>query len=82
MFNKGIFDIKNHKTEGLLYEELKNDEKILIQWHRENPISVYIEIPFKKMFNLRIITEDVYRKYQSEVAETADVLKESCQKYR
>ncbi len=67
------------ETENL-YKELKSDEKILIEWYRENPLSVYIEIALIKMFSLGIITEDEYKKYQSEVAKKADILKESCRK--
>lgn len=61
----------------MLYEELKDDEKILLQWYRENPLFVYIEISLLKLFRLGIITEDEYRKYQSEVIKKADMLKES-----
>ena len=39
------------ETENL-YKELKSDEKILIEWYRENPLSVYIEIALIKMFSL------------------------------
>jgi len=69
--------MKENETENL-YEELSSDEKILMEWYRENPLSVYIEIALVKMLSLEIITEDEYRKYQSEVAKKADVLKESC----
>ncbi len=71
--------MEKNETECLLYEELKSDEKILLQWYRENPLSVYIEIALLKLFSLGIITEDEYRKYQSEVVKKADMLKESCE---
>ncbi len=64
----------------LLYDGLKDDEKILIQWYRENPISVYIEIALIKMFSWGIITENEYREYQAKAVKKADVLKESCRK--
>jgi hypothetical protein len=71
-------DMEKNETECLLYEELKGDEKTLLQWYRENPLSVYIEIALLKLFSLGIITEDEYRNYQSEVVKKADMLKESC----
>lgn len=71
-------DMEKNETECLLYEELKDDEKTLLQWYRENPLSVYIEIALLKLFSLGIITEDEYRNYQSEVVKKADMLKESC----
>lgn len=71
-------DMEKNETECLLYEELKSDEKTLLQWYRENPLSVYIEIALLKLFSLGIITEDEYRNYQSEVVKKADMLKESC----
>ena len=70
--------MEKNKTERLSYEELKDDEKTLLQWYRENPLSVYIEIALLKLFSLGIITEDEYRNYQSEVVKKADMLKESC----
>ena len=70
--------MEKNKTERLSYEELKDDEKTLLQWYRENPLSVYIEIALLKLFSLGIITEDEYRKYQSEVVKKADLLKKSC----
>ena len=72
--------MEKNETECLLYEELKDDEKTLLQWYRENPLSVYIEIALLKLFSLGIITEDEYRNYQSEVVKKADMLKESCWK--
>lgn len=72
---KGIFGMKNSGTENLIYEELKNDEKILIQWYRENPASVYIEIALIKLLGWKIITEYEYRKYQSKVVKKAATLK-------
>ena len=71
-------DMEKNETECLLYEELKDDEKTLLQWYRENPLSVYIEIALLKLFSLGIITDDEYRKYQSEVVKKADLLKKSC----
>ena len=70
--------MEKNKTERLSYEELKDDEKTLLQWYRENPLSVYIEIALLKLFSLGIITEDEYRNYQSEVVKKADMLKEAC----
>lgn len=67
--------MKNSGTENLIYEELKNDEKILIQWYRENPVSVYIEIVLIKLLGWKIITEYEYRKYQSKVVKKAATLK-------
>ena len=71
-------DMEKNETECLLYEELKGDEKTLLQWYRENPLSVYIEIALLKLFSLGIITVDEYRNYQSEIVKKADMLKESC----
>ena len=71
-------NMEKNKTERLSYEELKDDEKTLLQWYRENPLSVYIKIALLKLFSLGIITEDEYRKYQSEVVKKADLLKKSC----
>lgn len=65
---------------NLLYDGLKIDEKILIQWYRENPISVYTEIALLKMFSLGIITENEYRVSQAKAIKKADILKESCRK--
>ncbi len=73
--------MEKKRTENLCME-LNSDERILIEWYRENPLSVYIEIALIKMLSLEIITEDEYRKYQSEVAKKADVLKKSCRKPR
>ena len=70
--------MEKNETECLLYEELKGDEKTLLQWYRENPLSVYIEIALLKLFSLGIITVDEYRNYQSEIVKKADMLKESC----
>lgn len=71
-------NMEKNETERLSYEELKDDEKTLLQWYRENPLSVYIEIALLKLFSLGIITDDEYRKYQSEVVKKADLLKKSC----
>ena len=70
--------MEKNETERLSYEELKDGEKTLLQWYRENPLSVYIEIALLKLFSLGIITDDEYRKYQSEVVKKADLLKKSC----
>lgn len=67
--------MEKSKRGGLLYEELKSDEKILIQWYRENPISVYIEIALIKLVDWKIITENEHKKYQSEVVKKASLLK-------
>ena len=72
---KGIFDMVKSQTGDLFYEELKSDEKILIQWYRENPVSVHIEITLIKLLGWEIISEKEYRKYQSEVAKKAAMLK-------
>lgn len=72
---KGIFDMVKSQTGDLFYEELKSDEKILIQWYRENPVSVYIEIALIKLLGWEIITEKEYRKYQWEVVKKAAMLK-------
>ena len=73
-------NMEKNETKNMSCKELKSDEKILIEWYRENPLSVYIEIALIKLLSLEIITEDEYKKYQSEVAKKADMLKESCQK--
>ena len=67
--------MEKSKRGGLLYEELKSDEKILIQWYRENPISVYIEIALIKLVGWKVITENEHKKYQSEVVKKASLLK-------
>lgn len=68
------------ETRDLLYENLESDEKILIQWYRENPISVYIEIALLKLLDWEVITEEKYRKLQEETAKNADILKKRCGK--
>lgn len=60
--------MKKYETECSLFEELNSNEKILLQWYRESPLSVYIEIALLKLFSLDIITEDEYKQYQSEGA--------------
>lgn len=42
-------DMEKNETERLSYEELKDDEKTLLQWYKENPLSVYIEIALLKI---------------------------------
>ncbi len=64
------------KIRNLLYDKLKNDEKTLIEWYRENPLSVYIEIALMAMVDIGIITEEEYQKYKAEAEDKADILRE------
>lgn len=74
--------MKTNKTEHMLHECQNNEENLLIEWYRDNPLSVYIGITLIKMLSLEIITEDEYKKYLLEVYKKADVLKESSRKLK
>lgn len=71
-----------NETVNLLSDELKSDEKILLEWYQKNPLSVYIEISLMAMVDVGIITEDEYKKYKSETEEKADILREYLQNGR
>lgn len=74
--------MRNNTAKNMLHECQNNEEKLLIEWYRDNPLSVYIGITLIKMLSLGIITEDEYKKYLSEVYKKADVLKESSRKLK
>lgn len=74
--------MRTNKEENMLHECQDNEEKLLIEWYRNNPLSVYVGITLIKMLSLGIITEDEYKKYLSEVYKKADMLKESSQKLK
>lgn len=69
-----------NKIGNLFYDELKSDEKTLIEWHRENPLSVYIELALMVMAEIDIMTEEEYKKYKRMAEENADTLKEYMRK--
>lgn len=79
MMGKEYFMEKN-KKQKLLYEGLKHDEMELLEWYRENPLSVYIEISLRVMADIGIITEEQYRAYKAQAEEHADILREYLQK--
>lgn len=54
------------QTRKLSYDELESDEKLLLKWYRENPLSVYIEIALIALEELEVITKNEYRKYKAE----------------
>lgn len=54
------------------HECQNNEENLLIEWYRDNPLSVYVGITLIKMLSLGIITGDEYKKYLSEVYKEAD----------
>lgn len=58
------------------YDGLKRDERILLEWYRENPLSVYIELALMVMAEIDIMTEEEYKKYKKRAEENADTLKE------
>lgn len=68
--------MEKSQSGDIFYEELKSDEKILLQWFRENPASVYIEISLIKLEEWGIITKNEYKRYQSEVVKGVAILKE------
>ena len=53
--------MEKNKRQKLLYEGLKHDEMELLEWYRENPLSVYIEISLRVMADIGIITEEQYK---------------------
>lgn len=79
MMGKEYFMEKN-KREKLLFQGLKRDEIELLEWYRENPLSVYIEISLRVMADIGIITEEQYKAYQAQAEENAGVLREYLQK--
>lgn len=79
--------MEKNKTENLLLydefksdDELKNDEKTLIEWYRNNPLSVYIEIALMAMADIGIMSENDYHKYKAQAEANADVLREYLRK--
>jgi hypothetical protein len=72
--------MRNNTEKNMLHECQNNEEKILIEWYRDNPLSVYIGITLIKLLSLGIITENEYKKYLSEVYKKADILKKCSRK--
>ena len=72
--------MEKNKRQKLLYEGLKHDEMELLEWYRENPLSVYIEISLRVMADIGIITEEQYKTYQAQAEERAGILREYLQK--
>ena len=72
--------MEKNKREKLLFQGLKRDEIELLEWYRENPLSVYIEISLRVMADIGIITEEQYKAYQAQAEENAGVLREYLQK--
>lgn len=58
--------MEENQTKKLSYDELESDEKLLIKWYRENPLSVYLKISLMELKELEVITKDEYRKYKTE----------------
>ena len=67
--------MKKSEARKILYDELKNDEKILIQWSKENPLSTYMEIALITLAELQIITIEEYRNYKAKIEEKTGLLK-------
>lgn len=72
--------MEKKNTKKILLKCRNNDEKLLLEWYRDNPLSVYIGISLIKLLSLGIITEDEYNKYLSEVYKKADILKKCSRK--
>ena len=60
--------MERNGTKTLYYEDLSDDEQVLLQWYRGNPHSVYMEIALLKLLDWEIITEEECRKFQSETS--------------
>ncbi|MEY8393051.1 hypothetical protein AALA98_17230 [Lachnospiraceae bacterium 45-W7] len=58
--------MERNKPKTLYYKNSSDDEKILIQWYRENPHSVYMEIALLKLLDWEIITKEKCREFQAE----------------
>lgn len=77
--------MEKNETENL-YDESKNDdeltsdEKIILQWYRENPLSLVFELILMKMLELEIISPELHKQIQSEVVKKKDILKELSRK--
>lgn len=63
------------QTRKLSYDELESDEKLLLKWYRENPLSVNIEIALIALEELEVITKNEHRKYKAETGKKANLLK-------
>lgn len=72
--------MEKSKLWHLLYDDLKSDEKTLIEWYRANPLSVYIEIALMAMVDIGIMSENDCQKYKAEAEANADVLREYLRK--
>lgn len=63
-----------------MYEGLKRDEIELLEWYRENPLSVYIEIALMIMADTGIISEEQHKTYKVQAEENAGKLREYLRK--
>ncbi|GFI29278.1 hypothetical protein IMSAGC013_00664 [Lachnospiraceae bacterium] len=58
--------MEEDQTRKLSYDELESDEKLLLKWYHENPLSVYIEIALIALEEFEVIIKNEYRKYKAE----------------
>lgn len=72
--------MEKKQTWKLLYEGLKRDEIELLEWYRENPLSVYIEIALMIMADIGIISEEQHKTYKAQAEENAGKLREYLRK--
>lgn len=83
LIKKGESNIMRKKRTKKVRLKCRNkDEKLLIEWYRDNPLSVYIGLSLIAMLRLGIITKDEYNKYLLEVYKKADILKVCSRKYK
>ena len=50
--------MEEDQTRKLSYDELESDEKLLLKWYHENPLSVYIEIALIALEEFEVIIKD------------------------
>lgn len=74
--------MRKKKTKKVRLKCRNKDEKLLIEWYQDNPLSVYIGLSLIALLKLGIITEDEYNKYLLEVYKKADILKVFARKYK
>ena len=74
--------MRKKKTKKVRLKCRNKDEKLLIEWYQDNPLSVYIGLSLIALLKLGIITEDEYNKYLLEIYKKADILKVCARKYK
>ena len=57
--------MERNETKTLYYEDLSDDEQVLLQWYRGNPHSVYIESALLKLLDCENRTKEECQKFQS-----------------